>query len=186
MQATIKFHAFYPTGWSLLYKYAADLLCLQFPRPLLPHNSHALSKISTALNVEAWSRALATHPDQAFARYVRDGLRSGLRIGFKYGSPFQSATANMPSALRHLYLQTELAKSFPSPDGLPPLFGDIPKGHNTGKWRLVTDLSFPHGRSINDGIDGAISSLSYISVDDIAAAAAQLGPGVLLAKVDIE
>ncbi len=79
---------------------------------------------------------------------------------------------------------------FPSTADLPPVyinrFGVIPKGHNTGKWRLITDLSFPRGRSVNDGIDGALSSLSYISVDDIAAQAAQLGTGTLLAKVDIE
>ena len=34
------------------------------------------------------------------------------------------------------------------------------------------DLSFPHGRSVNNGIDKALSSLSYISLDDIAAAVA--------------
>ena len=48
-------------------------------------------------------------------------------------------------------------------------FGVIPKGHNTGKWRLITDLSFPRGLSVNDGVDEALSSLSYISVDHIAA-----------------
>ena len=25
-------------------------------------------------------------------------------------------------------------------------FGVIPKGHNTGKWRLITDLSYPLGQ----------------------------------------
>ena len=79
---------------------------------------------------------------------------------------------------------------FPSLHGLPPLhinrFGVIPKGHNTGKWRLITDLSFPHGKSINDGIDRSLCSLSYTTVDDIAAVLAQLGRGTLLAKVDIE
>ena len=75
-------------------------------------------------------------------------------------------------------------------DDLPPLhfnrFGVIPKGHNMGKWRMITDLSFPHGRSVNDGIDSTLSSLSYIAVDDIAVVVTHLGPGTLLAKVDIE
>ena len=62
----------------------------------------------------------------------------------------------------------------------------IPKGHNTGKWRLITDLSFPWGHSVNNRVDEVLSSLSYISVDYIAARAAHLGPGALLAKVDIE
>lgn len=71
---------------------------------------------------------------------------------------------------------------FSSTEGLPQLhinrFGVIPKGHNTGKWRMITDLSFPSGRSVNDGI-GA-------SLDDVTTAAARLGPGALLAKVDIK
>ena len=142
------------------------------------------------------------HPDKAFARYIHvcNGLHSGFRVGFRHGSPLQSASANMPSAQQHPevirdYLQSELAKGrmlgpFSSTESLPPVhinkFGVIPKGHNTGKWRLISDLSFPRGRSVNDGIDEALYSLSYISVDHIAAKAAQLGPGALLAKVDIE
>ena len=77
-----------------------------------------------------------------------------------------------------------------SSEDLPPQqinrFRVIPKGHNMGKWRPITNLSFPRSHSINDGIDPALSSLSYILVDDIATAAVQLGPGALLAKVDIE
>ena len=65
-------------------------------------------------------------------------------------------------------------------------FGVIPKGHNTGKWRLITDLSFPPNLSINDGIDPSLCSLSYISVDQVADIAIQYGRGALLAKVDIE
>ena len=49
-------------------------------------------------------------------------------------------------------------------DGLPPLhinrFGVIPKGHNTGKWRLITDFSFPPRASVNEGIDPELCSLS--------------------------
>ena len=65
-------------------------------------------------------------------------------------------------------------------------FGVIPKGHGTGKWRLITDLSYPSGSSVNDGIDPNLCSLHYTSVEDVATVAAQLGRGALLAKVDIE
>ena len=65
-------------------------------------------------------------------------------------------------------------------------FGVIPKGHNTGKWRLITDLSHPPGSSVNDGVDPEISSLTYISVDHVAETVASYQPGALLAKVDIE
>ena len=73
---------------------------------------------------------------------------------------------------------------------LPPChinrFGVIPKGHNTGKWRLITDLSFPPGKSVNEGIDSAVCSLSFTSVEQVAGVAASFGRGALLAKIDIE
>ena len=64
-------------------------------------------------------------------------------------------------------------------------FGVIPKGC-TGKWRLTTDLStFPEGMGVNDSIDPQYCSLEYVSVDEVALAAAGLGKGSLLAKIDI-
>ena len=65
-------------------------------------------------------------------------------------------------------------------------FGVIPKGHNTGKWRLITDLSYPPGYSVNDGIDPNICSLRYTTVEDVASACAVLGPNATIAKIDIE
>ena len=66
-------------------------------------------------------------------------------------------------------------------------FGVIPKGHNTGKWRLITDLSYPESASVNDGIDPSLCSLKYILVDMISQTIVRLGKGgTLLAKVDIE
>ena len=95
------------------------------------------------------------------------------------------------------YLQTEISLGRmlgPFTDKIirdfPPLhinrFGVIPKGHNTGKWRLITDLSYPSNASVNDGIDPCLCSLSYTTVDDIALLVAQSGVGSLLAKIDIE
>ena len=65
-------------------------------------------------------------------------------------------------------------------------FGVIPKDHDTGKWGLITDLSYLRGHSVNDSINPALCSLSYTTVNEIADLAAQLGRGALLAKVDIE
>ena len=64
-------------------------------------------------------------------------------------------------------------------------FGVIPKGHQTGKWRLIVDLSSPHGRSVNDGIDSELCTLSYMRVYDVAKTILALGRGALMAKVDI-
>ena len=79
---------------------------------------------------------------------------------------------------------------FTETDDLPSLqvnrFGVIPKGHNSGKWRLITDLSYPPGQSINEGIDPALCSMAYTIVDEVTAIVAQLGRGALMSKIDIE
>ena len=150
----------------------------------------------------AWERALALHPDQALARYICNGLRCGFRVGFRHSSPLKSAPANMLSANQHpeviseyLHKERSLGRMLgPFSEAelgrLPPLhinrFGVVPKGHNTGKYRLITDLSFPPGSSVNDGIDPALCSMVYTTVDEVAALVMQLGRGSLLAKVDIE
>ncbi len=65
-------------------------------------------------------------------------------------------------------------------------FGVIPKKSQPGKWRLIVDLSSPHNSSVNDGIAPAICSMSYPSVHDAARIAHSLGPGALLAKIDLQ
>ena len=65
-------------------------------------------------------------------------------------------------------------------------FGVIPKGHNTGKWCLITYLSFPPGQSVNDSINPGLCSLSYTPVDKAAQIVLELGPGALLVKEDIK
>ena len=47
-------------------------------------------------------------------------------------------------------------------------------------------MSYPTGLSVNDGIDPALCSLSYTTVNDIAELVFKLGKSSLLAKVDIE
>ena len=65
-------------------------------------------------------------------------------------------------------------------------FGVIPKPHQPGKWRLITDLSSPEGSSINDGIATRLCSLSYTSVDDAVRSVLELWQGTVLAKFDLQ
>ena len=51
---------------------------------------------------------------------------------------------------------------------------------------MVVDISAPEGHSVNDGIEKALCSLSYISVDNMANTVLELGPGTLLGKIDIK
>ena len=62
----------------------------------------------------------------------------------------------------------------------------IPKHHQPNKWRLIIDLSYPNGHSVNNGIPKHICSLSYCTVEDAIAKILETGPNILLAKLDIK
>ena len=121
-------------------------------------------QVSTPLDADVWEAALLAHPDRAYASYVVQGLRGGFRVGFQSGAPLKSARNNMPSTrLRPEVITEHIAKEVgkgrmigPLPPSLKPVLhfnriGLIPKGHSAGKFRLITDISFPHGASVNDG-----------------------------------
>ena len=161
--------------------------------------SQLITDCSTPLRAGEWEAALAHHPDQTFVSFIIDGLRHGFRIGFGGGFPLASSPCNMPPATKqvaavNMYVEGELAaRCFVGPydPALCPnvhinRVGAVPKGHTPGKWRIITDLSFPAQGSVNDGINLALFSLLYVSVDQVATAAAKLGRGTVLAKVDIE
>ena len=65
-------------------------------------------------------------------------------------------------------------------------FGVIPKRNQPGKWRLIIDLSYPKGHSINDGISKPLCELHYVTIDEAIDKIVQLGNGSLLAKIDIQ
>ena len=101
------------------------------------------------------------HPDQEFARYIVEGIRSGFRIGFD-GTRCKprSATKNMQNPQPvHEYLNTEqivevgdeVKKLVVSP------FGLIPKKDQPGNWKLIQNLCHPDEKS---GISRELSSLT--------------------------
>ena len=188
-------------GWARLYPYTADLICLELCGTGHTPPHPALSAVTTPLRVQVWQQVLLHHPDRAIAQYICKGLEQGFRVGFQRGSPLKSAQANLGSASEHPeaiedFVTKECTRGhmlpcmFTTTEGLPPLqvnrIGAVPKGHNTGKWRIITDVSFPKAGSVNDGIDPSLCSQSYTTVDEIARRVAELGQGTLLAKVDIE
>ncbi len=178
----------------------ADLLAMDACQPQTPSRlPPSFSGVLTPLKWRDWNFCLLNHPDQRLATFVTAGIRDGFRLGFDYQSrpSCRSASRNMSSAREHpLVISEYLAKECAEGRVIGPLdpavlpsvhvspFGVRPKG-NTGKWRLILDLSAPIGRSINDGIGSSLSSLSYVSVDDAAQAIVQKGRGAILAKVDI-
>ena len=156
--------------------------------------------IQTPLVLANWVKLLANHPEKEFTQFILNGIQLSFRVGFNYSQQvMKSKSRNMLSTLDHptvveAYIHNELTLGrltyIPNPTNLPwyhasPI-GIIPNKHKPGKWRLIVDLSAPEGHSVNDGIEKALCSLSYISVDKVAKTILQLGPGTLLGKMDVK
>ena len=157
------------------------------------------SSVHTPLCMPAWCTMLRNYPDKQLVQFVLEGISKGFRIGFgKPASSLNSARSNLYSALEHPevvteYLRTKMslgrvAGPFP-PRAVPHVhvsrFGVIPKGQ-TGKWRLIVDLSHPKGHSVNDGILPHLCSLQYVTIDEAVKGIIQRGQGTLLAKIDVK
>ena len=54
-------------------------------------------------------------------------------------------------------------------------FGVTPKNHQPGKWRMIVDLSYPRGESVNDGISSDLCSLHHTLVNEAVKIVLQLG-----------
>ena len=132
-----------------------------------------------------------------FASYIFRGLTDGFHIGFAYPSPLCSVHRNHPSSranpsvvMNHLQAELQLGRlTGPLPSSLVQTvhispMGPVPKSHSD-KWRLVVDLSFPHGQSVNDGISLDLCSLRYASVDNAVDIITNLGRSTELVKLDL-
>ena len=184
-----------PSGYN---KYTNDLIRLDtHPNPCIA--DPRLGTVRTPLLVTAWEQNSQSHPDQDLVRYILKGLVYGFHIDVQESPILRSAKHNILLAKQNPevvsnYLQSELEEGNIvgplSSHSLPDLhinrIGAIPKKHQPGKWRLITDLSAPEGFSVNDTIDPQLCSLSYITVQEVAAKAVELGKGSLIAKIYIK
>ena len=109
---------------------------------------------------------LTCHPNRAFAQYIYTGLVRGFRIGFNRSDMVPSSshknhlsavanpgviTSNLRAELEAGRLVSPLPAAWSTRVHCSSL-GLVPKG-NTGRWRVIVDLSSPLGHSVNAGID---------------------------------
>ena len=107
---------------------------------------------------------LRCHPDQAFSKYIFESLTWGFRIGFDRRYTLRGNHQNHPSANPcPLAVTTRITSEVqrgcligPLPGNLASLvhvspIGLVPKPHSTN-FRMIVDLSSPHGFSVNEGI----------------------------------
>ena len=126
------------------------------------------------------------------------GFRHGFHIGYKGEVNSISTVKNLQStvklksevtsALNKEVRQGRMAGPFADPPfksfQLNPI-GIVPK-KDPKKFRMIIDLSFPPGNSINDGIDDSYAQVHYPSVNDAIKALLSCGPKAYMAKTAIE
>ena len=148
------------------------------------------------LDSTAWETCLSRHPDRTFVDKIIKYTNEGVPISYT-GPRNYRVHANWNSAHKHsdiVYntLLSDVAKGTKAgPFSHPPFstfigspLGVFPR-KRPGKYRLIHDLSWPPGQSVNDYISSEDSSVQYISFDDIVQKVSTYGVGALMARLDI-
>ena len=155
-----------------------------------------LAKVQVPLNLSFFESGLATHPNKEFVAEVLCNIENGSDIGYK-GPDVGRLSHNWPSAYQFATdvtsnVSENLSKGrVVGPWTDPPCndFVASPLGafarKGTGKVRVICDLSYPPGSSINDHIDKDSYSLSYITVDSVAELCMEYSEPPYVAKSDI-
>ena len=165
-----------------------------------PTTIPTLPRWTTPIQIPVLASLLSTHPDHDFVSYILRGLSGGFHVGFDERMVhLRSSHRNHPSSLANrtvvsTYIQEEaVAGRMIGPLSTPAQhlvhcspIGLVPKGRNTGQWRMIVDLSYPKGESVNDGVPASLCSLSYASVENATQFIKVLGHGTLLIKIDLK
>ena len=128
---------------------------------------------------------------------IWQGFTEGFRINFQGDLTHRATPCNHPSLLENLsvakeMLHKELAlgriagpfTSIPFYNLVVSPLGLIPKTQ-PGKFRIIHDLSFPKGDSVNSGIPQEFCSVTYEDYDYFVSLLTSVGRGCFIAKADI-
>ena len=164
----------------------------------VPNYMQARIPVSSQLNVDVWKNALNNYWDQQLLQLIEFGfpLDFNRNCVLNHEEGNHSSATEFPSDI-DAYLQEEC--SFNAILG-PFESNPIPGAHtfpfmtrhkpNSERRRVIIDLSWPLGASVNAGIDkqtylGSEFELTFPSVDDITNELKRLGRGARLYKVDV-
>lgn len=159
-------------------------------------NSLCPEKVPTPIKVDRLAFCL-----EGYHLPLRQQLLTGFSDGFHihFQGKFQSSfhPKNLSSAFEHPEVIDDKLKkeisagrivgSFERPpfaDYMISPIGVVPK-KAAGQFRMIQHLSYPHGKSVNEGIPKEMCSVHYATVDDAVHLIKKLGKGCVMAKTDI-
>jgi hypothetical protein len=152
-----------------------------------------------SLNLHAWEIGLRDHPDSKFATELINNIINGVDIGYEgEREHISSIHKNWPSAKTFLpeivkSVKDDICKGRVFGPTLQPVLSSYVasplgafKKARSGKLRIIHDLSWPPGQSINDHISSDKFSMEFIKFDDITTGIQQCPKPVYISKIDIE
>ena len=164
----------------------------------LPNYKLARFPIQSGLNIQAWRHHLKGYYNKKLLEYLTYGFPLSLHTDTCLNN---TSVANHYSAKQFpadikLYLDKEISLGAilgPFPDITFQKFHCSPlltRPKDNGKRRVILDLSFPKGASVNDAVhrdafDGTPFTLKFSTVDDILEGIRSSKGRVLLSKIDI-
>jgi hypothetical protein len=151
--------------------------------------------VTTRLNKAVWAKKLQDHPDQSFANQLLQYIDTGVPLLYK-GPILKQIFPNWKSLeFDEEKVQTcmlyDVSKGWRvGPFSEPPFpnFVGSPMGaiYKPSKTRLIHDLSWPPGNSVNAYIPSDLCSVKYISVENAVSAVKLRGRGALKSKEDLK
>ena len=149
------------------------------------------------LHPQAFREGLVGLASQEFIDKVVTACSEGVNIGYD-GPRVRQEHHNWPSTTEHAdavaaSIIKDINRGTTAGPFLSPPFSTFvgsPMGcfqkKRSSKYRVIHDLSYPPGSSINSFIDIDQFRVQYLSFDDVVNNIQQLGQGTLLAKLDLE
>ena len=156
--------------------------------------------LHTKWNLQLFDALLMDYEDREVIEWLRYGFTISRHDEISDPMPAEcnhKGATMFPEAIRE-YINTEIQLgAMIGPFRIPPFIGRMgisplstrPK-KDSAKRRIIMDLSFPFGWSVNDGIDkntyyGQEIMLKYPTIDNLAKRISQLGSGCLVWKKDL-
>lgn len=156
-------------------------------------NKNSNNQIVTPIKVEQLKNWLRGY-DPQISQFLTNGFKSGFKIPFTSQRVFmksknlKSASENLKVVKEKIQVEIEagrVAGPFRVPNMHISPLGLIPK-KTSGDFRIIQHLSYPEGKSINDGIPKDLCSVQYQNIDHAVALVKKFGKGSLLSKTDIK